>query len=165
MAEVDYKEFNDFQTKFYLNINEFKSLTNYDVKKHGYTLLNNLGKGFPYLANLVLNLKGFGWSGPESHQILIALQRNFINNFNFARLPKSIYWKSLKAETQKEKIKKTDKGLEFSSDIEEQIKSILFYDSKTFERLKYSSEVQNIGQQIIGQIVQSEKIKPKKQTK
>lgn len=161
MAEIDYKEFNDFQNKFYLNITEFKSLSNFDVKKHGYTLLNNLGKGYPYLANLILNLKGIGWSGPESHQILIALQRKFINNFNFSRLPKSIYWKSIKPDKQKEKVKKTDKGLEFSSDIEDQIKSILFYDSKTFEQFKYSDEVQNIGQQIIGQVIQSEKIKSK----
>ncbi|MCK9415469.1 hypothetical protein M0Q97_02275 [Candidatus Dojkabacteria bacterium] len=161
MAEIDYKEFNDFQNKFYLNINEFKLLSLHEVKKHGYTLLNNLGKGYPYLANLILNLQGIGWSGPESHQILIALQRKFINSFNLTRLPKSIFWKGIKSDKQKEKVKKTDKGLEFSSDIEEQIKSILFYDSKTFERFKYNDNVQNLGKQIIGQIIQSEKIKSK----
>jgi len=165
MATIDYKEFNEFQTKFYTNIKEFNELSKFEIKRHGYTLLNNLAKGYPHLSNLILNLKGFDWNGPESHQILIALQRNFINNFNTIRVPKFIYWKNLKNTVVKERVKKTKKGLEFGSEITTKIQSILLYDDKTFESFKYSEKVQNLGKQLLGEIEQTEKLKTKKTKK
>lgn len=165
MATIDYREFNAFQTKFYTNIKEFNELSKFEIKRHGYTLLNNLAKGYPHLADLILNLKGFDWNGPESHQILIALQRNFINNFNTIRVPKFIYWKNLKNTVVKERVKKTKKGLEFGSEITKKIQSILLYDDKTFESFKYSEKVQNLGKQLLGEIEQTEKLKTKKTKK
>jgi hypothetical protein len=157
--ENNYDEFNKFQNAFFTNTLEFEKYTNFEVKKLGYVLLSNIAKGYPHLSNIIINLNGFGWNGGESIEILKALQRKFINNFNSARMPKFIYWKQNKPEKSKEKVKKTKKGLDFSSDINTQIMSILMYDSKTFEYLKYSEKVQTLGNNILGELVQIEKTK------
>ena len=158
----NYQEFNKFQSHFYTNPTQFKEYSFFEVKRLGYVLLNNIAKGFPNFADIILNLKGIDWSGPESLQLLIALQHKFKNNFSGGRIPKFIYWKQRKPEKTKKKSRKTKKGLEFSEDIRSEIMSILKYDSKTYEYLKYSQKIQYIGKQLIGEFVQREKIKTKR---
>lgn len=168
MTEKDnsnyYQEFNNFQTAFYTNIAKFEDYSNFDFKRHGYILINNLAKGFPNLASLIINLKGFNFDG-TSPAILKALQRNFVNNFNSARIPNFIYFKGTKDEKEKNKAKETSKGLIFSIDIQSQIQSILFIDSKTYEYLKFTDKVQNLGKQILGEFVQKEKVKATRKKK
>lgn len=167
MAVVrSYEEFNNFQNDFYLKVNEFNEYTNFDFKRHGYTLLNNIAKGFPNLVGLIINLKGINWSAPESPAIIKALQRTkFINNFNSPRIPSFIYFKTEKEEKSKEKIKSTDKGFLFDMDIQTQICSVLFIDSKTYEYLKFSPKIQFLGQQLNGEFVQTEKAKTTRKKK
>lgn len=95
MATNDYQEFNNFQTAFYTNIGTFGDYSRFEYKRFGYQLLNNLAKGFPNLAGIVINLRGLNWSGAESPAIMRALQRNFVNNFNRPALPQFIYFKNL----------------------------------------------------------------------
>jgi phosphoribosylformylglycinamidine (FGAM) synthase PurS component len=160
-----YEAFNNFQTAFYTNISVFEGLTNIEFKNNGYMLLNNLAKGYPHLAGLFFNVKGFGWSGPESPSILKALQKKFVNNFNSVRVPKFIYFKQNKPEKEKTKAKKTKNGLIFDSEINAQICSILMIDSKTLEYLKFSDRVQFLGNQLIGEFIQKEKTKTTRKKK
>lgn len=159
-----HEEFNKFQTAFYTSREKFNDFSRFEVKRNGYKLLNSLGKGFPNLADLILNLKGFEWSGAESHELLKALQSRFTNNFNKTGIPQFIYYKSetVKTEKTKEKVKQTKDGLIFSSDIQIEICNILFYDSKTYDILKFSEKVQYLGKQLAGDFVQKEAIKKSK---
>ena len=164
-VEKSYEEFNRFQSAFYTNIKVFNEYTRFDFKRHGFDLLYSLAKGFPNLSNIFLNLKGIGWSAIESPGILKALQRNFVNNFNASRVPSFIYFKAEKVE-KPEKIKKIkDKGFVFDVEIQNQIKSILFMDSKTYEYLKFTDKVQFLGQQLAGEFMTKEKAKSLKTKK
>ncbi len=163
MAAIDYVELNKFQNNFYTNVEEFKKTTKHEVKRNGYTLLNSLGKGYPYLADLILNLKSFNWNGPESHQILIALQKKFINNFNNVSIPQFIFWKTPKQSKQKDLEIKNKKGLLiFNAEISAEIQSILMYDCKTYETFKFTDKVQELGKSIIGETIKVEKTKRRK---
>lgn len=153
-----YQEFNNFQTAFYTDLKKFDDYALFDFKKHGYILLNNLAKGFPNLSNIIINLKGFNWDGATSPEVLKALQRKFVNGFHRPSLPQFIYFKNFKEEKSKEKVKETKFGLIFSSDIKAQICSILMIDSKTYDYLKYSSKIQDLGRQINGEFMKKEKV-------
>lgn len=158
-----YEEFNKFQTAFYTDINRFKEFTNFDFKRHGYTLLSNLAKGFPNLSDIIINLKGIGWVGPECPALIKSLQFRFINNFNLHGIPQFIYFKTLKAEkVKKPRAKKTNKGYVFNDEIKNQICENLFLDSKTYEYLKYSDKVQKLGLSINGELVKHQKPKTKR---
>jgi hypothetical protein len=161
MADNNYQEFNNFQTLFYTNISKFNDFSLFEFKRHGFVLLNNLAKGYPNLANIILNLKGIDWEGPKSPGVLKALQRKFVNNFNSTRIPQFIYYKTEKIEKSKEKTKQTDKGLLFDIEIQSQICSILMIDSKTYDYLKFSDNIQYLGKQINGEFIQRDKIKAK----
>lgn len=170
-----YEEFNKFQTAFYTSASNFENFSNYEMRKHGYVLLNNLAKGFPHLASIISNLKGLNWKGIESRNVLIALQRTkFVNNFTRTRIPQFIYYKNNSTkktpEEKKSKVKATkQKGnktlIEFSDDIKAQICSSLFIDSKTYEYLKFSDNIQRLGNQILGQFIEEEKIKKTRKKK
>lgn len=158
-----YQAFNNFQTAFYTNKTKFKDYTKFEVKKHGYVLLNNMSKGFPNLADLITNLHSFTWKGTESKQILIALQGlKFVNGFSQLRVPKFIYYLTPKKPKTKSKSRKNKKGLDFDLEIKVRICELLMYDNKTYESLKYSGQVQEIGKQLIGEFMQKEKLKRKK---
>ncbi len=165
MAELNYQEFNNFQTAFYTNIQSFDEFTRFEFARHGFVLINNLAKGYPNLANLIINLKGVNWNGAESPALLKSLQRKFINNFNSVRIPQFIYYKTEKIEKSKEKVKRTDKGLLFDIDIQKEICSILMYDSKTYDYLKFSDKIQFLGNQLNGEWIQKEKIKTTRKKK
>ena len=170
-----YEEFNKFQQAFYTSALEFSNFSNYEIRKHGYVLLNNLAKGFPHLASIITNLKGLDWKGTDSRNVLIALQRTkFVNNFNKTRIPQFIYYKNNSTkkspEEKKSKVKATkqkgDKTLiDFSDDIKAQICSILFIDSKTYEYIKFGNDVQRIGNQLLGQFMEQEKLKKSRKKK
>lgn len=156
-----FEQFNKFQTAFFTDKNMFDKYTIYEIKKFGYVLLNNIAKGFPNLADIVCNLKGINWDGINSIQILRALQRQLISNHS---VPIFVYFKNCKPEKEKVKATKSKtnaKMLDFDSDIKSQICSILMYDSKTYEELKYSEKVQYLGKQILGEFVQQQKSKKK----
>ena len=155
-----YEEFNKFQTAFYTSKSKFNDFTRFEIKKHGFSLLTNLSKGFPALADIIFNLQGFNWKGTESPAIMKALQhKHFINNFNRIRIPDFVYYPTTKNIKEKEKAKKTSQGLIFSPEISKQIQSILFMDSKSYEYLMFSESVQNLGKQLLGEFYQTEKIK------
>ncbi len=158
-----YQELNTFQTNFFTNINKFSEYTNFEVKKFGYILINNIAKGFPNLADIIINLKGIEWTAVTSPALIKALQHRFVNKYSQARVPQFIYFKNLKPEKSTEKVRKTKTGkLEFSNDIKKNICQILMYDSKTYEYLKHTEKVQELGKQLVGDFMQQEKIKASK---
>ena len=148
MAEKDnvFQAFQDFQKSFFTSPDRFCKYTQFEVKKHGFKLLTNIGKGFPALSDKILNMRGFGFYGFESFEILRALQSKLINPYN-ARMPNYLFFKT---EKPKKETKKTDKGLEFSSEVKMEICSTLCIDNNTYEYLKYSDKIQNCGKQIVG---------------
>lgn len=163
-----FQEFNKFQTSFFTSINDFGNYSNFEVKKYGYVLINNIAKGFPNLADIISNLKGINWSGIQSPALLKALQRRFVNKHVHVRVPNFVYFKNMKPEkeTSKAKVSKKSKDLlDFDLEIQTQICSILKYDSKTYEYLKYSDKVQYLGKQLLGEFVQVEKMKTKRTKK
>lgn len=168
MENQYYNEFNKFQTLFFTDTEKFKEYSNYEIKRFGYILINNIAKGFPNLADILYNLKGLNWTGITSPEILKALQHNFVNKYVKTRVPPFVYYKNLKPEkdTQKAKVsKKSKKLLDFDNEIQRQISEILRFDSKTYEYLKYSEKVQFLGKQLLGEWVQSQRIKENQKAK
>lgn len=146
---VDYQEFNIFQRNFYTSISNFTNYTRLEIKRHGFTLMNNLGKGFPALSDYITRQHGFGWNGHECKPILEALQRKFITNYKQAQVPSFIYWKTPKTKKQKtERISK--KLILFDDDIKRDICSILMIDSKTYDNLKFTNIIQSTGKEFLG---------------
>lgn len=157
----DFAFFNKFQTYFYTNIEAFEQFTNFEIKQNSFTLLHNLIKGYPVLGTDIMNVYAPGFIYFDSCPSLIkALQRKFVNNFSRVRVPQHVYYKSLKPKTvKKPKTIKVSKDLVlFSEDIQFEIKSILQYDSKTYDMLKYSEKVQNIGMQLVAEFDKKELI-------
>lgn len=158
MAE-NFEAFNRFQESFFLSKERLGNYTNYEFKLFGYKLLNNISKGFPNLVNILINLKGIGWKGVESPELLKALQgAKFVNNFVRPRVPSFIYFKNLKPEKEP-KIKLTKDGYEFDIEIRTEICSILKYDTKTYEYLKFGEKIQTLGLQLNGEFEKKSEIK------
>lgn len=156
-TKPNFEEFNKFQTYFYTDIDKFNSFTNFEIRRNSVALLTNIGKEFPKLAMDILGIYSADIKGIESPAVIKALQRaKFITGFSTPRVPQYIYYKNLKPKTVKKKAtvkRKTKKGLEFTEDIIEKIQSILFYDSKDYELFKYSEQVQYLGKQIMGEVI------------
>ena len=165
---VDYFAFNKFQTYFYTDIAGFETFTNFEIKSNAFVLLTNLIKGFPNLGTDMLNVYAPGFvTFDNSPSLIKALQRKFVNNFSRVRVPQHIYFKQQKLATTKKpkQIKVAKDLLIFSEDIQFEIKSILMYDSKTYETLKYSKKVQFLGSQLIAEFDKNEFIILKKTKK
>jgi hypothetical protein len=170
VKKIDYTFFNRFQTMFYTNIDEFQKFTYFEIKNNSFVLLTNLIKGFPSLAEEMLNIYSPAIKIFESPAIIIALQRKFVNNFSRPRTPQFLYYKSAKAKpaskAKQKEIKKDGVVLKiFSDDIVNEIKSILMYDSKTYDYLKFSDKVQFLGNQLVGEFKKQEEEKIKKSRK
>jgi hypothetical protein len=158
MAEIgkDYTFLNKFQSDFYTSIEGFAQYTNWEIKQYGVTLLINMYKGFPHIADKFLNLYSPGFIvGMQSPAILRALQRvNFINGFSRPRNPQYLYYKS---STKKAKMPDTGKAkrpknaIDFEPEVAFELMMALFWDSKTYEYLKYTEKAQRLGLQIIGE--------------
>ena len=160
------EQFNKFQKDFYTSISNFSSYTYFEYKKFGFILLNNVAKGFPALSQIVTDLRGFGWIGFESPEILKALQKKFVNMYSMNKIPQFVYYKNNKQKKlAKSDIKETKDGKIFSDEVNREICRILQYDSKTFDYLKFSSKVQYLGCQITGEYINQELIKRKKSSK
>lgn len=159
--------FNCFQTMFYTNITEFEKFTYFEIKNNSFTLLNNLIKGFPHLAEEIMNIYSPAVKIFDSPAIIIALQRKFVNNFSRARVPQYLFYKSAKIKPEsKRKAKEIKKdGIilkEFPPEISSEIMSILMYDTKTYEYLKYTTKIQFLGNQLLGEFQQKIEIKKEK---
>jgi hypothetical protein len=160
---MDYSVFNNFQNAFYTSRERFAEYSRFEIKQYGYILLNNMAKGFPNLANIIFSLKGLNFTGVESPAILQALQCvQFVNGFNNRKyVPQFIYFKSLKEEKQK-KVIKVKEGLVFTPEIIAKIQSILVIDTTTYEYLKFSPKIQDLGMTIMNEKIKSEKITTKR---
>lgn len=167
-----YAEFNKVQTLFYTDVVGFNELTNFELKRNAFMLISNVGKGFPALANVIINIYSPHVKAIESPEILRALQHRFINPYSPRKgsLPKFIYFKNLDVikDSKVKKIptkKRTENGDEFSKEIVSEICSILMYDSKTYDTLKYTEKVQFLGNQLLGEFMKKEKAPTKRKPK
>ena len=52
----NFQEFNQFQTYFYTNINQFNMFSNFEIKRNSVQLIINISKGYPNLAYEILNI-------------------------------------------------------------------------------------------------------------
>lgn len=152
-----FEQFNKFQTLFFTDPNLWNKFTRFELKRFGYVLLNNIAKGFPNLIDIIINLKGIGWDGVNSIQILRALQHQLMNSSNSSRVPIFVYFKNMKPEvdkTVKARVSKRDKNLlDFDMEIQRELCSILMYDSKTYEELKYSDKIQKLGRELLSEML------------
>lgn len=166
-----YSEFNKVQTLFYTNVEEFKNLTNFELKRNAFMLISNIGKGFPALANIIINIYSPHVKAIESPELLRALQHRFINPYSPRKgsLPKFIYFKNYEIKVDKAKKiptkRITEKGDDFSKEIVADICSILMYDTKTYETMKYSTKVQFLGNQLLGEFMKKDKAPTKRKIK
>lgn len=150
-----FQAFIDFQKSFYSDFNKFSKYTKFEISKYGFMLLMNISKGLPGLINIILNLKGFNFSGYTSYEILRALQHNLYNPYNY-RLPQYLFYKTNKVDKKVQKKIKDKNGKEyydFSVDIKREICSRLVIDAKTYEYLKYTDTIQKSGKNILGDII------------
>ena len=160
------EQFNKFQKDFFTNIRNFSSYTYFEYKKFGFILLNNIAKGFPALSQIITDLRGFGWNGFESPEILKALQKKFVNIYSMNKIPQFVYYKNNKQKKlSKTDTKDTKDGKIFSDEVNKEICRILQYDTKTFDYLKFSKKVQLLGEQITGEYLNQELNKKKKSSK
>ena len=149
-AQPNYDGFNRFQTDFFSSRQKFESYSNYEVRMYAYQLLNNISKGFPNLTNIVINLKGIGWSGIQSVELLKALQARFVNEFTSGNLPRFVFFKN-----NKQKATKDDKAkAEIEDALKIEICNIMMIDSKTFDYLyaHKSERLLEVRKQIEGDI-------------
>lgn len=141
--------FNAFQTAFYTDINVFGNYTNFECNQFAFLLLQNMGKGRPALSNLMFKVKGFNFDY-SSIEVLKALQRKFVNKFKPNRsLPDFIFFKTIKNEKVKQ-TRVTEKGLVFANDVVIEICRRMIIDSKTYEYLQFTNEIQKMGKQLSG---------------
>ena len=164
----NYEFFNKFQTMFYTNIAEFERYTYFEIKNNAFTLLFNLSKGFPHLSEEIMNIYSPAIKALESPAIILALQRKFVNNFSRVRVPQHVYYKSAKLKPpSKRKVKEVEGGKIFDEKIQNEIKSILMIDTKTYEYLKFSTKIQFLGNQLVGEFQKKheEKIRKTRKTK
>lgn len=106
-------------------------------------------KGFPHLADEMINLYSPTVKTIQSPAIILALQHRFVNGFSTPKLPQFIYYKSGKASKEKVVRVKLKKGetapIEFDAEIVSILKTSLCYDSKTYEYLKFRPHIQKLG--------------------
>jgi hypothetical protein len=147
------KEFSDIQRKFYTSYKDFDDVPNYDIKKHGYVLMQGIAKGFPNLADIIGNLHGIDWWGFDSPALYKALQRNLSKHRPSTNLPSFVYYKSKKVavdKSTKRTATKKDKDLmDFDKYTIGDICSTLMIDAKTYDYLKYTPRIQKLGKEIV----------------
>lgn len=150
----NFQEFNQFQTYFYTNINQFNMFSNFEIKRNSVQLIINISKGYPNLAYEILNIYSPDVKAVESPAIIKALQRSkFVNGFSKPKIPQYIYFKTVKVPKTKEvkkKIVKKDKNLiEFDEIIKDKIQTILFLDDKDYQEFKFTEKIQKLGKNLL----------------
>ena len=162
-AQTNYDGFNRFQTDFFSSRQRFESYSNYEVRLYAYQLLNNISKGFPNLTNIVINLKGIGWSGIQSVELLRALQYRFVNEFTSGNLPRFVFFKN-----NKPRASQADKAkIEIEDSLKLETCNIMMIDSKTFDYLyaHNSERLLEVRKQIEGDVLDKKKGSHKLRTK
>lgn len=150
----NFQEFNQFQTYFYTNINQFNMFSNFEIKRNSVQLIINISKGYPNLAYEILNIYSPDVKAVESPAIIKALQRSkFVNGFSKPKIPQYIFYKTVKIPKTKEpkkKIVKKDKNLiEFDEIIKDKIQTILFLDDKDYQEFKFTEKIQKLGKNLL----------------
>lgn len=151
----NYQEFNQFQTYFYTNINQFNMFSNFEIKRNSVQLLVNISKGYPNLAYEILNIYSPDVKAIESPAIIKALQRNkFVNGFSKPKIPQYIFFKTVKVpkikEVKKKIVKKKNKDvIEFDEIIKDKIQTLLFLDEKDYQDFKYTEKIQKLGKNLL----------------
>lgn len=167
---ASYAEFNKFQSKFYTSIDDLNACTRFEFNNHSFALLSNIGKKFPHLAHLFFEMRCPLFEATKCPPLIKALQRRFINQMTpaqYKRVPEFVYYKtpakSTKTDKKAKDLKtvKTADGEIFSEYIVAEICSLMFYDSKTYESLKFTGNVQKLGKQLISVQIQKESVKSK----
>lgn len=153
MAAPDYKAFNKFQNYFFTNIQGFGLFTNFEINTHSFLLFNSLTKAFPDTAKKFMFYNDF-FKFNNSPDLIRALQHKFVNGFNRNRIPQGVYYKAAKKPAGKINKKLRTKKLPgnlilFSPEVISIICSNLFIDSKTYDTLKFTPKIQNLGKQIV----------------
>jgi len=145
----DYRAFNRFQNDFFTNRTAFQRYTDYEINRHSFMLFQNITKIFPTQAVRFMFYNDF-LKFNKNPSIIRALQTKYVNGFTRARLPKEIFYKQgKKIKPTKQQKKKINKDLiDFDVEIVADICRILMYDSKTYQRLKYTSKVQKLGKEL-----------------
>ena len=149
------RRISDFQKAFFTNWALFENKTNKEIRTFGYILCGNIAKGFPGLIDTVFKIKGIGYSGPTSFEILRALRHKLVNRFAKPGVPSYIYYKTPSVKKQRENITvKNSKGnyTKFAPDIVVEICNALKIDSKTYTYLEHTPKIQYLGKQFSGQI-------------
>lgn len=143
--------FIDYVNHFLSDKQRFSLYTEFEHKKHGYRLMLTISKRFPNLTDTLMNRGGFDWKFYECSATLAAFQHEFLKrrpDTSFA------YWPTPKIKKEKAVATKTAKGLlQFSDDIKAEVCSVLHYDSKTYESLKFTPRVQKVGKQFTDKLV------------
>lgn len=150
----NFQEFNQFQTYFYTNVNQFNMFSNFEIKRNSVQLIINISKGYPNLAYEILNIYSPDVKAVESPAIIKALQRSkFVNGFSKPKIPQYIFYKTVKVPKSKEvkkKILKKDKNLiEFDEIIKDKIQTILFLDDKDYQEFKFTEKIQKLGKNLL----------------
>jgi hypothetical protein len=151
-----HEEFNKFQDDFFRSFDRFSSYTRFEIKRNGYKLFNNIAKGYPALVSKVGSTGGFGWKAVESPQVLQALQRLLHDR---GRLPGYIFFKGNKEAEEKVKVKKTSDGLIFDTETKMQVMNKLMIDDKTYEYIRFTPVVQDLGKMFAGDWINNENMK------
>jgi len=154
-TKPDYKAFNKFQNYFFTNIQGFNLFTNYEIKTHAFLLFNSLTKAFPDTAKKYMFYNDF-FKFDTSPELIKALQHKFINGFSRNRIPQAVYFPAAKkpaGKLIKKKRSKVDKSkIDFSPEVIGLICSNLFIDGKTYDNLKYTKKIQDLGNQIVNEL-------------
>lgn len=153
----DFEEFNKFQKAFYTSVDDFSKFTHYDIMRNSVRLLTTMSKQFPVRAQQFMDVYSPEVKSVQSVQLLIALQRKFINNFNIAKVPQFIYWKSKPVKVGRaSKTSKTSKNktsltvIEFDDETKFKIKSQMFLDEKSYHSVCQTEQIQKLGRLLSG---------------
>lgn len=156
-SKFQYEFFNKFQTDFYKSVQGFSKYSNYDINNNSFMLMNVLAKGYPILAFEIMSIYGNVIKFSECPDLIRALQHNFTSGYS--RNPmKHVYFKQATKKAKSVKVtkpkilsrKRLSKDLvDFPDHIVQQIQTMLFLDSKDYNTLKYTDNVQKLGLDIV----------------
>ncbi len=150
---IDYKAYNRIQYLFFTDRIGFNSLSDYEINQFSFLLFNAITKVFPSSAKKYMFYNDF-MKFDTCPNLIRALQTKFVSSWARNRIPQAVYFKSPKT-TKKKQTKKIANNktnlIEFGDDIQMEIKSRLFIDTKTYESIKYTNKIQSLGQRLINE--------------
>ena len=155
--KFQFEFFNKFQTDFYKSVANFSKYSNYDINHNSFKLVNVMAKGYPILAFEILSIYGNILKFSECPDLIRALQHNFTSGFSRNPMKHVFFKQSTKkakaVKVEKPKIlskKRLSKDLvDFPDHVVDEIQTLLFLDSKDYNTLKYTDNVQKLGLEIV----------------